>query len=354
MRPAGGAAPLSVCDLTPDLLHGLCARAGARPVHAERLHAWLFRRGRADLTRLPDLPRALRERLGEWVDMRLPRPISRCRAGDGTAKYLLSFADGAEVETVLIPAARRLTQCVSTQAGCALGCRFCRTATAGLRRHLTRGEMVAQLLACWQETGVRPRNLVLMGMGEPMHNYEQVAGFIRLVTDPAGLAFAPRRVTLSTAGVVPGIDRLLADCLPCSLAISLNATTDAVRDRLMPINRKYPIAALLAAMRRFARAFPRRRLLVAYLLIGRVNDSAADAHRLIGLLDGIPCTVNLLPFNPWPGAEWRRPAPDAVDRFRAVLAAAGMVAVVRESRGREIAAACGQLLRVTGAAEAGR
>jgi len=248
------------------------------------------------------------------------------------------------VETVMIPTNDRLTQCISTQAGCALGCQFCLTATGGLRRNLRSGEMVAQVMTGWQQFGQRARNLVLMGMGEPMHNFDAVAQFVRLVTDPAGMAYSPRRVTLSTVGVVPGIMRLIEEKLPCSLAISLNATTDAVRDRLMPVNRKYPIRKLVEAMHSFAYAFPRRRMLVAYVLLAGVNDTPEDADRLVALLDGLPCTVNLLPFNPWPEAPWQRPDDAVVNRFRSQLSQANLVAVVRESRGEEIAAACGQLL----------
>ncbi len=323
----------------------MCAQVAAKPVHADRLHAWLFRHGRSDLLHLPEIPGSLRALLRRRVDMQVPQVASGTRSGDGTCKYLLRLRDGAEVETVLIPSGTRVTQCLSTQAGCAFGCRFCLTATAGLRRNLTRGEMVAQLLAGWRAFGARARNLVLMGMGEPLHNYENVAEFVRLVTDPAGFAFSPRRVTLSTVGVVPGINRLIDERLPCSLAISLNATTDAVRDRLMPINRKYPLSSLFGAMHRFAETFPRRRMLVAYVLLAGINDSVEDAHRLLALLDGLPCTINLLPFNPWPGAEWQRPDDAVVDRFRAILSEGGRVAVVRASRGRDIQAACGQLVR---------
>jgi len=219
------------------------------------------------------------------------------------------------------------------------------TATGGLRRNLQRGEMVAQLLTGWQESGQRARNLVLMGMGEPMHNFDAVADFVRLVTDPAGFAFSPRHVTLSTVGVVPGITRMIAERLPCNLAISLNATTDEVRNRLMPVNRKYPIAVLLAAMHDFVQAFPKRRLLIAYVLLAGLNDSVADAKRLLQLLHGIPCTINLLPFNPWTNAAWQRPSSAVVSAFRSVLSEAGLVAVVREPRGGDIDAACGQLLR---------
>ena len=335
---------IPVTDLTPARLHDFCAQVDAKPVHAQRLNAWVFRHGNIDPAALPELPHSLRELLSRKVDGVLPTIVQKQQATDGTRKYLLRLHDGEQVETVMIPAKERLTQCISTQAGCALGCRFCLTATGGLRRNLARGEMVAQVMCGWKQFGQRARNLVLMGMGEPMHNFDAVADFVRLLTDPAGMAYSPKRVTLSTVGVVPGIERLIAEKLPCSLAISLNATTDAVRDQIMPINRKYPIARLLESMHGFAQAFPHRRMLVAYVLLSGVNDSEGDAMRLAGLLEGLPCTVNLLPFNPWLDAPWQRPDDAGVHRFRQLLWQAGMVAVVRESRGRDIAAACGQLL----------
>ncbi|MDQ6950324.1 MAG: 23S rRNA (adenine(2503)-C(2))-methyltransferase RlmN [Mariprofundales bacterium] len=335
---------ISISELTPTRLRHLCTQADTKAIHAERLNAWIFRQGNLNPASLPELPVALCELLDREVDNALPALIDQRCAADGTQKYLLQLHDGEQVETVMIPIAGRLTQCISTQAGCALGCTFCLTATGGLRRNLSRGDMVAQVMLGWQQFGQRARNLVLMGMGEPMHNFDAVADFVRFVTDPAGMAYSPRRVTLSTVGVVPGIERLIAEQLPCSLAISLNATTDAVRDQLMPVNRKYPIARLLEAMHGFAHAFPRRRMLVAYVLLAGVNDSLADAERLVGLLKGMACTVSLLPFNPWPDAPWQRPDDAVVGRFRAQLSQAGLVAVVRESRGKEIAAACGQLL----------
>jgi len=325
-------------------MHGLCRQAGVKDVHAKRLNAWLFRHGRRDLSALSELPRPLLSLLKQRVSSALPEVVDAQQSMDGTHKYLLRLTDGVQVETVVIPSNGRITQCISTQAGCALGCKFCLTATGGLERNLQRGEMVAQLLSGWQQTGERVRNLVLMGMGEPMHNFDAVADFVRLVTDPAGFAFSPRHVTLSTVGVVPGITRMIDEQLPCNLAISLNATTDEVRNRLMPINRKYPLVSLLAAMRDFVTAFPKRRMLIAFVLLAQVNDSVADAERLVQLLRGIPCTINLLPFNPWPHAEWQRPKETVVSRFRTILSEAGLVAVVREPRGREINAACGQLL----------
>ncbi len=321
----------------------LCEQAGVKTVHAETLVAEIFRKGKTTIADIADLPRALHAWLHEHIDISLPQSIANQHSDDGTKKMLLAMHDGKEVETVLIPAAGRLTQCISTQVGCAIGCTFCLTATAGLVRHLSAAEMVVQIVAAQQLQQQRPRNLVLMGMGEPLHNYEQVARFLHIVTDPKGMAFSPNRVTLSTAGLVPAIQRMQQDALPCNLAISLNATTDEVRNRIMPINRKYPIRMLMQAVRDYIAQRGGKRVLIEYVLLAGINDSMADAHRLCALLDGLDCTVNLLPFNAHVGAAFARPDEATVSAFRNILVQAGLVAVVRDSRGRDISAACGQL-----------
>jgi len=325
-----------------DLLR-LCQEAGVKAVHADTLNAYFFRKGVSDWHAMPELPQQLRDYLDVSVALFQPEVIANQEAEDGTRKMLLRMPDGKEVESVLIPSQGRLTECVSTQVGCAVGCKFCLTATAGLTRNLTTAEIISQVWMARHTLGLPVRNIVLMGMGEPLHNYEAVAKFVRLVTDPQGLAFSPRRVTLSTAGLVPAIYRMIEDDLPCSLAVSLNATTDEVRSRIMPINQKYPIAELLQAMRAYIAHHGRKRVLIEYVLLGGVNDSLDDAKRLIELLDGVASTINLLPFNPFLGSEWQRPERAQVEAFRSELAQAGWVAVVRESRGRDISAACGQL-----------
>ena len=268
---------------------------------------------------------------------------ARQQATDGTQKLLLQMPDGIEVETVLIPGKGRVTQCISTQAGCAIGCTFCLTASTGLIRNLSAAEMVAQVMEGQQSCNRNVRNLVLMGMGEPLHNYDQVAHFIRIATDPKGMAFSPNRVTLSTSGLIPGIRRMMDENLPCNLAISLNATTDAIRNQLIPINRKYPIHDLLAAVREYITLRGNKRVLIEYVLLAGINDSEQDAYRLCDLLQGMDCTVNLLPFNPYPGSLYKCPSDADVSAFRAILVEASMVAVVRQSRGQDISAACGQL-----------
>jgi len=321
----------------------LCEAAGVKTVHADRLNAELFRYGITDPANIPELPQKLYDYIGRHITPLNTTCIADQEAIDGTRKMLLAMPDGKEVETVLIPGPNRLTQCVSTQVGCAVGCKFCLTATAGLTRNLTTAEMVAEVMTAKAMSDQEIRNLVLMGMGEPLHNYEEVAKFVRIATDPMGMAFSPRRVTLSTSGLVPGIYRMIEDELPCNLAVSLNATTDEVRDRIIPINSKYPITELMAAVRDYITAKDRKRVLIEYVMLKDINDSMDDAHRLVELLDGLGCTVNLLPFNPFPGNPFERPDDATVTAFRSVLVKADIVAVVRESRGDEISAACGQL-----------
>jgi 23S rRNA (adenine2503-C2)-methyltransferase len=333
----------SIFGMSPAELVAMCEHIGVKPVHAERLSAHFFRRGNLDPDAIADLPESLRRHLRTDLDWPEARLVADQLADDGTRKLLLAMPDGREVETVLIPAAGRLTQCISTQVGCAVGCRFCLTATAGLTRNLTAAEMVLEIISAERIAGERPRNLVLMGMGEPLHNFEEVARFLAIVTDPKGMAFSPNRVTLSTAGLVPAIRRLLADDLPCNLAVSLNATTDAVRSSIMPINRKYPLAELLETIRDYVRIRGGKRVLIEYVMLAGINDSLADAERLCELLDGIDSTVNLLPFNEFSGNPYRRPSDEQVSAFRQVLVDHNLVAVVRESRGRDISAACGQL-----------
>ena len=338
-------------DNTPRYLIGmdhadlarLCEAAGVKAVHADRLNASVFRYGITDPSAIPELPQKLYDYLEHHVTPLNVSCIADQIAEDGTRKMLLAMPDNKEVETVLIPGPNRLTQCVSTQVGCAVGCKFCLTATAGLTRNLSTAEMVAEVMTARKASDQEIRNLVLMGMGEPLHNYEEVAKFVRIATDPLGMAFSPRRVTLSTSGLVPGIYRMIEDELPCNLAVSLNATTDEVRDQIIPINTKYPIAELMAAVRDYIKAKDKKRVLIEYVMLKGINDSLDDAQSLVALLDGLGCTVNLLPFNPFAGNPFERPDDATVTAFRSILVKADMVAVVRESRGDEISAACGQL-----------
>ncbi len=347
----------ALIGMTHNDLLALCEQAGVKSVHADTLRAHIFRRGNQNVRDISDIPHEFYRFLEEHTCRLEPALSAAQQSEDGTGKFLLRMADGREIETVLIPGKGRLTQCISTQVGCAVGCTFCLTAVGGLIRNLDTAEMIAQILTAQTyarekhgemkfgeetSTGQRPRNLVLMGMGEPLHNYNAVARFIRIVTDPAGMAFSPRRVTVSTAGYVPGIMRMTDDNLPCNLALSLNATDDKTRNRIMPINRRWPIAEVLEATQRFARG-SNKRILIEYVMLADINDSDADAHRLLFLLKNIPCTINLLPFNHFSGSEFQRPDNTRVDSFAKIVSHAGKVVIVRESRGRDISAACGQL-----------
>lgn len=325
-----------------DLL-SLCEKAEVKPVHAETLNAGIFRHGITEIRKIADLPKKLYDYLESHTKQLKLECIASQQADDGTHKMLLRMPDNREIESVLIPGPGRITQCISTQIGCAVGCRFCLTATAGLTRNLTTAEMVAQVMTARDISESPIRNLVLMGMGEPLHNYEAVSKFVRIMTDPMGLAFSPRRVTLSTSGLVPGIYRMIEDQLPCNLAVSLNATTDETRSRIIPINSKYPIAELMTAIRDYIESKDKKRVLIEYVMLKGFNDSTDDANRLVDLLDGLGCTVNLLPFNPFPGSSFERPDDATVAAFYAVLSKASIMTVVRESKGDEISAACGQL-----------
>ncbi len=335
--------PLSLIGMSHAEMVDLCLRAGVKAVHADHLRAAIYRHGITDIDRIGDIPQRLKTYIRSHADMTLPACSASQGSRDGTRKLLLAMSDGKEVETVLIPGKGRITQCISTQVGCAVGCTFCLTATAGLTRNLTASEMLAEVMAGRQQTDGQLRNLVLMGMGEPLHNYEQVARFVRIVTDPRGMAFSPRRVTLSTSGMIPGIRRMTEENLPCNLALSLNATTDEVRSKIIPLNRKYPIGELMQCIRDYIGRRGDKRVLIEYVMLAGVNDSIADARRLVTLLDGLKCTVNLLPFNPYPGSAFRRPDDATVEQFRDILIRASLVAVIRQSRGRDISAACGQL-----------
>jgi len=266
------------------------------------------------------------------------------RSADGTRKLVLRTADGHLLETVLIPAARRHTVCVSSQVGCALACRFCATGALGLSRNLAAAEIVAQVAHARAHLGDEGAvtNVVFMGMGEPLMNLEAVGEAIRVLIDPHGYRLAPRRITVSTVGVVPQL-RPLLELAPVNLAVSLHATTDAVRDRLVPLNRHYPLATLLGALRAEPLLSRRRPVLFAYTLIAGVNDSAADAARLPALLAGIPCRLNVIPMNPIPGSRDRAPTAEGLARFTAVAHQGGLRVMVRRHRGADVVAACGQL-----------
>jgi 23S rRNA (adenine2503-C2)-methyltransferase len=336
-------------SLPQALLGALLASIGERPFRARQVYRWLHRNGAASLDEMTDLPRALREALGERTRLTTLERATEQRSVDGTIKWTWRTADGKLVESVYMPELGRRTLCVSSQVGCAVGCTFCLTGTMGLARNLTPGEIVDQvhranrrLIELGEGEGPRPlTNLVFMGMGEPLANYRSLKVALDLLLSEDGPNFSHRHVTVSTSGLVP-VMRRLGEETQVKLAVSLNATTDALRDALMPINRRHPLAELLRACREFPMK-QGRRITFEYVLLGGVNDTLEDAGRLARLLRGIPAKVNLIPYNENPGLEFAAPAPAQVDRFRDALLARDVTAVIRRNRGADISAACGQL-----------
>jgi 23S rRNA (adenine2503-C2)-methyltransferase len=313
--------------------------------HGRQIFHWIYRRGVTDFDQMTDLGRDLRDRLRAAYVIDTPVVESRQTSVDGTTKFLLRLADGRHIESVYIPDTPAQTFCVSTQAGCAMGCAFCLTGRMGLVRNLTAGEIAGQVRLLAHATGLAEKafNIVLMGMGEPLHNYEPTMKALRILADEQGLGVPARRVTLSTVGLVPALERLAREPNMPNLAVSLHATTEEQRNALVPINRKYSLAQLVAACKRFPLR-RRSRITFEYVLLDGVNDSDDDARRLVALLDGIKAKVNLLPLNEAAGIAFRRPPDARVDAFARILADRGMVVSVRKSRGRDIRAACGQLI----------
>jgi len=321
------------------------ASLGAKTFHGRQVFRWLWRKGTSDFESMTNLGRDLRTRLAAHFSGDAPRVESRQISIDGTVKFLLRLADGRHVESVYIPDTPAQTFCVSTQVGCAMACAFCLTGKMGLVRHLTAGEIAGQVRTLAHETGlVGSRfNVVLMGMGEPLHNYDATMKALRILADDEGLGVHPQRVTLSTVGLVPAIERLATEKVMPNLAISLHATTEEQRARIVPVNRKYSLADVIEACRRFPVA-KRRRITFEYVLLDGVNDTPADARRLVALLNPIKAKVNLLPLNEAPAIAFRRPPDERVNAFARILAERGLRVSVRRSRGRDIRAACGQLI----------
>ncbi|MFQ5802161.1 MAG: 23S rRNA (adenine(2503)-C(2))-methyltransferase RlmN [Candidatus Methylomirabilales bacterium] len=317
---------------------------GEPPYRARQIFRWLWKRQIQGMSEMTDLPRACRESLAARVRLSPLSVVGLQSSRDGTRKLLLRLSDGEEIEAVLISEARRLTACISSEAGCAMGCRFCLTATMGLHRNLRPAEIAGQVLALASTLapGEHITHIVLMGMGEPLANFAATEKALQILTAKAGLGFPPRRITVSTVGVVPGIRRLARSGLGVNLAVSLTATTDEVRNDLIPINERYPLAELLQACREFPLP-PRRRMTFEYVLMAGVNDHVADAHRLVRLLKGIRCKVNLIPLNEAPEIPFTRSSRQRTEAFQKILQRAGTIAPIRESRGEDISAACGML-----------
>ncbi len=349
LPPAAAPARTNLLGLSRPALEAFFAALGERPFRAVQVIRWIHQLGVDEFAAMTNLSRALRARLAECAEIRAPRVVGEQRSRDGTRKWLLEVDGGECIETVFIPDGERGTLCVSSQVGCALNCTFCATARQGFSRNLSSAEIIGQLHVASAALGSSPRrgprlitNVVLMGMGEPLLNLDAVVEAMRLMIEDNAYGLARRRVTLSTAGLVPGI-RKLAERLPVSLAVSLHAPDDALRERLVPLNRSYPIAELLAACRDYLAHSPRDKITFEYAMIAGLNDHPEQARALARLLAGLPSKVNLIPCNPFPGAAHRRSPDEAIDAFREVLLGAGIMTITRKTRGSDIAAACGQL-----------
>ena len=324
------------------------AELGEPSYRADQILKWIHQRGETRFDAMTDLSKPLRRRLNEMANIEGPNVASEILSSDGTRKWLLELAEGNCVETVFIPEETRGTLCISSQVGCSLTCSFCATGRQGFNRNLTTAEIISQVWfarnALRTEQMERPiTNIVLMGMGEPLLNYNQVIPALRLMLDDCSYGFSRRKVTLSTAGVIPGIERLLEDC-PVSLAVSLHAPNDQLRNELVPLNRKYPIQKLMEACRRYAAYDRRWRVTFEYIMLDGVNDSSWHARQLARILSDMPSKVNLIPYNPVDGLEYDRSSKDSIDSFRNILLAAGVMTITRKTRGDDVNAACGQLV----------
>ncbi len=340
----------NLIGLSRDELAAEMKTIGSEPFRARQLWHWIYHRGATDFAAMTTLAKSFRAQLAESYVVERPVESRALKSEDGTRKWLMRFADGNEAECVHIPEEDRGTLCVSSQVGCTLNCRFCHTGTQKLVRNLDASEIVGQIMLARDSLGEWPSppdnrqltNIVMMGMGEPLYNYDNVAKALKIVMDGEGLSVSRRKITLSTAGVVP----LIARCgeeLAVNLAISLHAVNDELRDVLVPINKKYPLAQLLEACRNYPAASNARRITFEYVMLKGVNDSPAEARELVRLIEGIPAKVNLIPFNAWPGAPYECSSNNAINAFSDIVNAAGYASPVRAPRGRDILAACGQL-----------
>ncbi|MDO5705092.1 MAG: 23S rRNA (adenine(2503)-C(2))-methyltransferase RlmN [Paracoccus sp. (in: a-proteobacteria)] len=358
--PEGGR--VNIVGLTRDQLRAALIEAGTPEKQARmrvgQIWQWVYHWGVRDFAQMTNLAKDYRALLAEKFEIAVPEVLTRQVSGDGTRKYLLRIAGGHEVEAVYIPEETRGTLCISSQVGCTLTCSFCHTGTQKLVRNLTAGEIVGQVLVArddldeWPQPG-EPKdetrlisNVVLMGMGEPLYNFEAVRDAMQVVMDGEGISLSRRRITLSTSGVVPEIART-AEEIGCLLAVSFHATTDAVRDRLVPINKRWNIDTLLSALRDYPRLSNSERITFEYVMLDGVNDSDEDARRLVKLIRGIPAKINLIPFNEWPGAPYKRSSWDRIEAFADIIYKAGYASPIRTPRGEDIMAACGQLKSAT-------
>ncbi len=348
------AAKINLLGMSAPRLREFFESLGEKPFRAVQLMKWIHHNGVGDFELMTDLSKPLRKKLGEVAEIRAPKIVSQGDSTDGTRKWVLEVSAGNCIETVYIPEEGRGTLCVSSQVGCSVDCSFCSTGKQGFMRDLDASEIIGQLWLAVKSFGgfdpgtaseQRVTNVVFMGMGEPLLNFDNVVDAINLMMDDNAYGLSKRRVTLSTSGIVPMLDRL-GDYTDCSLAISLHAPNDALRNQLVPLNRKYPIEQLLASARRYIDGLSdnKRVMTIEYTLIDRVNDTLEQAGELVELLRDVPCKINLIPFNPFPGSDFRRPSNNRVKAFQRRLNEAGFIAPVRTTRGDDIDAACGQLV----------
>lgn len=340
--------PVNLLDFDQQRLLAYFQEIGEKPFRAKQVLRWMHQFGESDFAKMSDLAKSLREKLGDAAVIAPPHLISEQCSADGTRKWLLDVGVGNGVETVFIPDGDRGTLCVSTQVGCALECSFCSTGRQGFNRNLSVAEIVGQLWWANKALGCTPRNervisnVVLMGMGEPLLNYDNTLSALNLMLDDFAYGLSRRRVTVSTSGIVPAMDRLREEC-PVALAVSLHAPNDALRDQLVPINRKYPLRELMAACGRYVESAPRDFITFEYVMIDGVNDTLTHARELIALTRDVPCKFNLIPFNPFPQTDYRRSQAEAIRRFADLLIQSDLVVTTRKTRGDDIDAACGQL-----------
>ena len=354
MNHSPTSARINLVGLDRQGLRALFETMGEAPYRADQVMQWIYRRGVADFEQMSNLGKALRTSLQQKFEIRLPELVTEQASTDGTRKWVLKVESGAgnaqAIETVFIPEAERGTLCISSQVGCAMDCSFCSTATQGFSRNLTTAEIIAQVWFAAQtlegnfQTDRVISNVVFMGMGEPLANYNEVQPAINILLDDFGFGLSKRRVTVSTSGLVPFIDRLAQNC-DTALAVSLHAPNDELRDQLVPINRKYPIAELMAACRRYVEGRERKvQIVYEYVMLDGVNDHPEHARQLAKLLSGMPAKVNLIPFNPFPQTQYRRSSPDRIKKFADILWSKRIVTTTRKTRGDDIDAACGQLV----------
>jgi 23S rRNA (adenine2503-C2)-methyltransferase len=340
--------PANLLDFDAQGLTGFFAEIGERPFHARQVMRWIHQYGQADFESMSDLSKSLRAKLVSSATVQAPAVMTDSTAADGTRKWLLSVGTANGIETVFIPETGRGTLCVSSQVGCALECAFCSTGRQGFNRNLSVAEIIGQLWWANRALGATPKgeriisNVVMMGMGEPLANFDNVVSAMKIMLDDYGYGLSRRRVTLSTSGMVPAMDKLAAQ-LPVALAVSLHAPDDELRDQLVPINKKYPVKELMAACKRYIKVAPRDFVTFEYVMLEGVNDSVDQARRLVALVKGVSCKFNLIPFNPFPDSGFRRSSPARIGAFRDVLMQAGLVTTTRKTRGDDIDGACGQL-----------